>query len=46
MVPGSAELSAVETFLRVNRDVRRENYDRLIRITDSTANKKLWAARV
>lgn len=45
MVPDSEGLSAVDTFLKVNRDVRRENYEQIIRVTGSPANKKLWEGR-
>ncbi len=45
MVPDSEVLSVLDTFLKVNRDVRRENYNQILRVTGSTANKKLWEGR-
>ncbi|MCP3953640.1 MAG: M23 family metallopeptidase, partial [Desulfobacterales bacterium] len=45
MVPDSAGLPAVDTFLKVNREVRRQNSAQIIRVTGKTANKKLWEGR-
>jgi murein DD-endopeptidase MepM/ murein hydrolase activator NlpD len=45
MVPGSAGLSSIDTFLKVNRDVRRQNSADIIRVTGKTENRKLWEGR-
>jgi murein DD-endopeptidase MepM/ murein hydrolase activator NlpD len=45
MVPGSGGLSSVETFLKVNRDVRRQNSAEIVRVTGKTENRKLWEGR-
>ncbi len=45
LVPGSEALSSVDTFLKVNRDVRRQNSAEIIRVTGKTEDKKLWAGR-
>jgi hypothetical protein len=45
MVPNSEDLSPVDMFLKVNRDVRRTNSERIIQITGKTENKKLWEGR-
>ena len=45
MVPGSGGLSSVDTFLKVNRDVRKQNSAEIIRVTGKTENRKLWEGR-
>ena len=45
MIPGSSGLSTVDTFLKVNRDVRRQNSAEIIRVTGKTENRKLWEGR-
>jgi len=45
MVADSESLSPVDTFLKVNRDVRRQNNAEIIRVTGKTENKKLWEGR-
>ncbi len=45
MVPGSEGLSSVDTFLKVNREIRQQNSAEIIRVTGKTENKKMWAGR-
>ena len=45
LVSESAGLSALDTYLKVNRDVRRENGAQIVRITGKTIGKKLWEGR-
>ncbi len=45
MVAGSENLSPVDTFLKVNQDVRRQNSTEIIRVTGKTESKKLWEGR-
>ncbi len=45
MVADSGSLSPLDTFLKVNRDVRRQNSAEIIRVTGRTENSKLWEGR-
>lgn len=45
MVPDGEGLVPVETFLKVNGEVRRRNFEEIVRVTGTTANKKLWDGR-
>ena len=45
MIPGSEGLAPVDTFLKVNRDVRRQNSEAILRVTARTVASKLWEGR-
>ena len=45
MVPDSEQGTPVETFLAVNRDVRRQNSEAITRVTSRTEADKLWTGR-
>jgi murein DD-endopeptidase MepM/ murein hydrolase activator NlpD len=45
MVTGSDGISPVDTFLKVNGEVRQRNFAEIVRVTGTTANKKLWDGR-
>ena len=45
MVSDSEGLTPLETFLKVNSEVRRRNFEEILRATGTTATKKLWDGR-
>ena len=45
LVPGSGAMATVDMFLKVNRDVRRQNSEAITRVTARTEARKLWEGR-
>jgi murein DD-endopeptidase MepM/ murein hydrolase activator NlpD len=42
LVPDAGRLSPVEQFLRVNRDVRKANYEKIVELTRASDNRRHW----